>query len=67
MTKPSNEVIYRSKKKIYKTVVINIHKEYDSDILARLETEPSKQGFFKAAAREKIQREAEDLDGNGEA
>ena len=59
MTKPTTQVINRSKKKIYERLEINLHKEYDSDILARLETEPSKQGFFKAAAREKIQREAE--------
>lgn len=59
MTKPTSEVINRSKRKYYRRVAVELHKEYDSDILARLETEPSKQGFFKAAAREKIRREAE--------
>ncbi len=57
MTKPSNEVIARYKKKAYSRVSIELHKENDSDILERLDKEPSKQGFFKTAAREKIERE----------
>lgn len=59
MTKPTNEVTNRYKRKTYKRCIVELHKEYDADILARLEKEKSKQGFFKTAAREKIQREAE--------
>lgn len=59
MTKTSSEAKNRWKRKAVKRIAVELHREYDSDILARLETEPSKQGFFKAAAREKIQREAE--------
>ena len=51
------ESLYRSRKKIYSRVSLELHKEYDADILARLDGEKSKQGFFKTAAREKIERE----------
>lgn len=57
MTRPSNEVIARYKKKAYSRVTVELHKENDADILERLDKEPSKQGFFKTAAREKIERE----------
>lgn len=57
MGKVSNEVKKRYHKKAYERVTLSLHKGNDSDILARLETEQSKQGFFKTAAREKISRE----------
>ena len=59
MGKTSNEVKNRWKKKAVKRIAVELHHEKDADILARLEKEKSKQGFFKTAAREKIQREAE--------
>ena len=59
ITRPSNAVITRSKKKIYKTVVVNFHKEYDKDIISKLDEVPSKQGYIKESIREKISRENE--------
>ena len=57
MGRTSTEVKKRYNKRVYTRIEVALHKENDSDILERLDKEPSKQGFFKKAAREKIERE----------
>ena len=47
----------RYQKRTYTRVEVQLHKELDRDIIDRLDEEPSRQGFFKQAAREKIARE----------
>ena len=43
-------------RKAYERVEVKLHRELDKDIIDRLDEEPSRQGFFKTAAREKIAR-----------
>lgn len=57
MGRTSTEVKKRYNKRVYTRIAVSLHKENDADILERLDKEPSKQGFFKKAAREKIERE----------
>lgn len=57
MGKVSKEAHMRYVKKAYERVEVKLHRELDKDIIDRLDEEPSRQGFFKAAAREKIARE----------
>lgn len=55
--KTSKEVKARYQKRTYTRVEVQLHRELDKDIIDRLDEEPSRQGFFKTAAREKIARE----------
>lgn len=57
MGKTSKEVKARYQKRTYTRVEVQLHRELDKDIIDRLDEEPSRQGFFKEAAREKIARE----------
>lgn len=53
----SKEAHMRYVKKAYERVEVKLHRGLDRDIIDRLDEEPSRQGFFKQAAREKIARE----------
>lgn len=59
MTQPTKEVHMRYVKKAYERVEIKLHKEYDKDIISKLDEVPSKQGYIKESIREKISRENE--------
>lgn len=41
----------------YAKILLRLHKEYDSDIIHRLDEVPSKQGYIKESIREKMSRE----------
>lgn len=54
MSRPSNEVINRSRRKLYKIQTINFHREYDADCIAKLESVESKPAYIKALIRADI-------------
>lgn len=59
MSRPSNEVINKSRKKIYKRQQIQFHREYDKDCIDKLESVPSKPAYIKQLIRDDIKREEE--------
>lgn len=42
MSRPSNEVINKSRRKIYKFQQLCLHREYDADVIEKLESVDSK-------------------------
>ena len=46
----------RYEKKNIKTITVKLNRKYDADILIELERSGNKQGFIKAAIREKIKK-----------
>lgn len=57
MSRPSNEVINRSRRKIYKIQTINFHREKDADCIAWLDRQESKPESVKRLIRQDIARE----------
>lgn len=53
----SYEVRHRYEQKAMKSLLVKFHKEYDADLLKKLETVPSKQGYIKQLIRDDIKRE----------
>ena len=48
------------KKKIIKRIALDLHKVNDADIIEKLDTVTSKQGYIKESIREKMHKEDKD-------
>lgn len=59
MTEAQKRAQERYRRARTSSVLVKLHRENDADILARLEEEPSKNGYIKRLIREDIARRAE--------
>ncbi len=57
MGRVSYEVRHRYEQKTIKSVLVKLHKEYDEDLIERLNSVPSKQGYIKQLIRDDIKRD----------
>lgn len=52
-----NRAIMKYQRKMIVPVKVNLHKEHDADIIEKLDTVPSKQGYIKECIRKDIREE----------